>query len=703
MVFSGRRGALLGLVLGTAAAWGAASPALAEVERIEILERSPLAGGKNFGAVGAYEKIVGRLHYAVDPKDAANAPITDIALAPRDGQGKVTFSGDFVLLRPKDGGKANGSLLYEVDNRGNAWLFNLFDDAPLQNDLAQTNATGDGWLLDRGYSILWSGWNWDVVPGKDRHQIDLPIATQPDGKPITGKVGYEIIVNAPAKSASYLGILAKGYPFAEGAKETAELTVRDAPNGPRTIIPRTDWRFARAEDGKIVEDPSSVYVEAGLEPGRLYELTYTAQDPRVIGLGLAAIRDSLSFFRFEAADAKGTANPLLADGGSLPKRNLAFGISQSGRAIQTLLLDGLHVDEKHRPVLDGAFIHVAGGGKGGFNIRFGQTTRHFSPYEERLYATDFFPFTTVPETDPVTGEKGSVLAKAHALGAVPKLIYTASSTDYWARSASLLTTDTEGRRDLGLDPSARNYLLAGGQHVVMTMPNRGFLENCVNPLDYRPQLKALLVALDRWVADGTEPPESFYPRLLSGGLVDIKDYRAALPSLPGVRVPSAYFKPDRLDFGPDFARTGIATVWPPIFGKPYGTLVARPDKDGNDLDGVRAAEIAVPVGSYLPWNLRNAQAGASDQLARLFGSFVPFAVTKAERLASGDPRLSLEERYGDRDAYTDKVRQAARHLVAQGFLLDEDVSKVVTRASALFKRVSDKDKSDRSCGYLTGS
>lgn len=662
--------------------------AQAAVERVEITSRTPLANGQAFGQAGAYERITGRLHYAVDPSNDANLPIVDLALAPRDARGKVRFAGDFTLIRPIQGARANGRLLYEVNNRGNYWLFSLFQNGPFTNDLADPASIGDGWLLEQGYSLLWTGWNWDVVPGGNRQGIDLPVARQRGGAPIQGKVVNEIFLNAPAKAAPHRGILAKGYPFAPGARETAELTVRDTPTGTRTVIPRSQWQLARLDGDKVVPDDGSVYLETGLLPGRIYELSYTAQDPVVVGLGLASIRDAISFFRHEPRDAAGQRNPLLDQGGKLPTATLAFGISQSGRVIQSMLLQGLHVDEQRRPTFDGAFVHVAGAGKGGFNYRWAQTTRHFSHFEESTYPTDYFPFTTVPQTDDVSGARGSVLDRARASGVVPKLIYTSSSTDYWVRAASLLHTDTAGRQDLPLAPNARAYLLSGAQHVIATPPARGVYENCLSPTDYRPQLRALLAALDGWVAQGTTPPDSRIPTIADGSLVGLDAYLAALDGLPAaLRRPTDYLRPPRLDLGPRFASEGIPEVQPPVFGARYGALVPQVGADGNELAGLKTPQVAVPLGAYLGWNLRTDAAGAPQGLARLFGSFVP--------RAAGDLPA--------RQVYVQQVERVAREQVQQGVLLARDVAAVVRQAGAFHDRVAALAPGQRDCGYLAAA
>lgn len=675
------------------------APAKAGVERIEIIERKPFATGRTFGAIGAYELVKGRLHYSVLPDDAANAAIVDLDKAPRDDRGRVTFVADFALLKPADAAKGNGALLYEVNNRGNLFLFNQFHNAPLKNDIEATDAIGDGFLLEQGYSVLWSGWNWDVQAGGGRQQITLPVASD-GGKPITGPVHHEFSVGAPARSASYVGILAQGYLPAEPAAPDAVLTVRDAPNGTHTVIPRDKWSFGKSDGDKLVNDPASITLVDGIQPGRLYELSFTSRDPKVVGLGLAAIRDTLSFFRYEAGDAAGTANPL-AEGAGVPvKRVLAFGISQSGRVIQTLLLDGLNLDEQQRATFDGAFIHVAGAGKGGFNFRFAQTTRHFSPLEETSYPTDYFPFATTPETDPFTGRTASVLDRPRAAKAVPRLIYTNTSTDYWGRSASLLHTDPKGEKDGVPDPNVRIYALNGAQHVVATPPDRNIYDNCYSALDYRVSLRALLLALDRWVIDGTAPPESRYPTFAANQLVTFAEYRKVFPRIAGARLPGLYLTPHLLDAGPDFAATGVPAKAPPAFGPVYGTRLPAVDADGIDVGGIRQVEAQVPLGTYTGWNPRSEKAGNPEAIGRLFGSFIPFARTKAERTAVNDPRLSLEERYGSRDAYAAAAGKAAQSNVELGFLRAEDKTQAVRRAVAFYDRVQKHDPEDRSCTYL---
>jgi len=473
------------------------SPAAARVERIEILSRQDFAPGIEFGDAGAYEKLRGRAFFALDPNAAANAPVTDLKLAPRDARGLVEFSAEFLVLRPKVTARGNGTLLYEVNNRGNIAILRQLHEASFSNDPATVADAGNGFLFRRGVTLVWSAWATDVAtrPGDNRLVLRAPIATK-DGAPITGKVAYELIVDAPRVTARFTGLLGTAYPFANDGDPDVVLTERQRRADERRPIPRAAWSFVEPSEGGAA---SEIALDGGFKPGRIYELVYTARDPIVAAAGMAGIRDLLSYLR----------NHPLA-GAPAPRTSLIFGISQSGRLIQTMLLRGLHVDEDGRAVFDGAFVHVAGGGKGGFDYRFAMPTRHFSVLEDHIYPTDFFPFATVSARDSATGAEGSILDRARALGAVPKLFYVNNSSEYWNRAASLIATDPDGERDLPPAPEARIYLIAGAQHYVGALSERGIFANCVNTLNHYRAMRALMLAFERWVRDGVEPPPSTY-------------------------------------------------------------------------------------------------------------------------------------------------------------------------------------------------
>ncbi len=613
----------------------AASRAEARVDGVEILERQAFADGTRFGDAGPYEKLHGRVRFALDPIAAANAPIADLALAPRDARGLVTFSADFLMLRPATGG-GNGTLLYEVNNRGNIGILGQLDDAPPSNDPATAADAGNGFLFRQGFTLLWSAWAADVATRPDERRMVLhpPVATE-HGEPITGPVAYEAIVDAPTPTTEFTGMLGTAYPFAHEAAPDAALTQRDRPEGERHPIARSAWSFVPPASG---DTPTRIRLDGGFQPGRIYELTYTARDPVILALGMAGIRDLLSYLRTHR----------LA-GGPVPQHSLIFGISQSGRLIQTMLLRGLHVDEAGQPPFDGAFIHVAGGGKGGFDYRFAMPTRHFSVLQDHIYPTDYFPFATTPARDPVSGVTASVLDRARQLRSVPKLFYVNDSTEYWNRSASLIGTDPAGTHDVPPAPEARIYLIAGAQHYVGRQRDRGLYTNCVDTLDHYRVLRALLVALQAWVRDGTEPPPSAYPRLADGTLVTVAAYEAMFPNIPGFLLPEGALRPPRLDFGPRFASARIADIVPPIPGPPFETLVPRPDQDGLDQGGIEMPEMRVPLGTRTGFNTsrRGGRLSLGDgTLGRLVRA-VPHAPRPSGAQAR-DPRPSLQARYAGR-------------------------------------------------------
>lgn len=680
-----------------------ALPCPAAVDRVEILVRQPFAGGKAFGKTGAYERIKGRLHYAIDPDDPANGLIVDLHLAPVDARGLVTFAGDFILLRPLDPQRGNRTLLYEVNNRGGLAMLPMFNLAERGNNPISVDHAGDGFLFEQGYTLLWSAWNWDVVAGDERLMIDLPIATAKRGRAITGPVAAEFVLNQPAMSAPFMWGYSKGYPPVDIGDPEARLTWRTAPGGERHVIPRSNWRFSDVDTSQTPPQPTRITADEPFVPGRIHEVVYEARDPRVVGLGLAAIRDAISHVRFE-----GARTPWLDEAGaSTLDRAIVFGISQSGRVINHMIWQGFHRDEAGRMVFDGALVHVAGAGKGSFNHRFAQTTRHPSAFEDQQYPADVFPFTTTPSTDPVTGETGSALDRARAAGSVPKIFYTNTSTEYWTRAASLLHTDVSGEKDVSLAPETRLYVFAGAQHGNWAWADRWPYEHCTNGFDHRFAMRALLPAMQRWLESGTGdrndpvalPPESVYPTSAAGTLGSVADYLEHFPKIPGFRLPDANLAPPRLDLGPRFADEGIVDRQPARLGPAFTTLVPLPDADGIDRGGIPLPGIAAPLATHTGWNLRRPEIGAAGKLARWSGSMLPFPLDEVVRKASGDPRLSLDERYGSTEGYALAIGRAANALAEKGFLLRRDVPHIKKAALRRFEKIAEHRQQDLSCDY----
>ena len=672
-----------------------ANPAASEVTRIEILERVPLIEGKSFGKVGAYERIRGRLGFAVDPNAPENATIVDLKLAPRDADGRVQFAADFILMKPLDPTRANGRILYEVNNRGGIGMLGSFNNAAPSNAPSRPEHAGNGFLFEQGYTLLSTGWTWDVPPGGDRLRADLP-GILDGGRPVTGKAIGEVAVLKPTDSAPHVGMLSVGYPPVDPNSADAALTVRKPPDTVASVIDRNAWRFGRKVDGKVIYDPNWITIDGGFKPGAIYRLTYRAREPRVVGLGLAAIRDALSFFKYQRGDSFGGVNPLADAGGEPPKTVLAFGHSQSGRVIAAMLELGLTVDGRGRGTIDGAYINVAGGGKGSFNHRFAQSSRHFSPEVEMDFPTDYFPFSTADSVDPVSGASGSLLTRLTGKP-TPKLFIVNSSAEYWARAASLVHTTPDASADLPPAPTARVYFIAGGQHNPARGGDRGDFSACRNPLDYRPLMRGLLLHLDAWVTLDRAPPDSAVPQLSDGELGELTQYAEAFPKIPALRIPARYLIPPRLDFGPRFAAEGIADLTPPQPKEPFAARVPMPDSDGIDRGGLRAPEIDAPLGTYTGWNLYNAATEAPDRIGRWDGSFIPFPRSEDEKIATGDPRLSVAERYVSRDAYLEKFAAAILSLAERELILGDDVNPMIDRAGRLYDRLMARALGDESC------
>ena len=674
-------------------------PATADVERIEVFERVLFAEGKSFGSVGPYERLRGRLHFAVDPSAPENQAITDVRLAPRDAQGRVTFSADFVMLRPLDSARGNGRLLYEAADRGGLSMLSLFNDAAPTNLPATTADAGNGFLMEQGYALLATGWNWDLVPAPGVLRADVPVAME-GGKPIFGRVSGEVVVTQAAASARHLSPAAFGYEPIDANAASDTLTVRDSANALRTAIPRERWHWGYDKDGRTIYDPTVITLDGGFKPGPIYALTYTTRAPRLAGLGIAGIRDALIFFRSDRADRYGTANPLVANGAALPTAVYAFGRAQGARAIQSVVYFGLLTDARRRVAFDGAFMTAGGAAHGGINVRFAQPGQTSGPDLWLDFPTDLFPFATGAQTDPVTMTTASVLDRANTLGIVPRLFYVDAASSYWTRAASLGHVTGDGLIDLDIHPRARIYAIAGGTQNVVPSADRGTTAQCRAALDYRPVLRSLLLHLDGWVTLKREPPPSMVPRVGDNSLVKLSDYIAAFPKVTGLRTPTRLYEPARLDLGARFAAEGVIDVMPPRAGKSWPVLVPTPDSDGLDKAGLRMPEIAVPLGTYTGWNLLNAATGAPERLARSDGSFLPFPSDEDQRLASGDPRPSVKERYPTRDAYTKAYAAATLALAEKQLILGSDVNPMIERAGSFYDRIVARPAGNESCNYM---
>ncbi|MEB2363347.1 MAG: hypothetical protein HUU41_00140 [Bryobacteraceae bacterium] len=646
------------------------------VARVELVSKTPVLNGKPFGRTGPYQCLSGRIYFTADPGLSANRRITDIDYAPRNKAGLVEYSADFYALVPEDPAKGNGTLLYEVPNRGRKTLLNFFNRGKGSISLHPRKPLhyGDGLLMEQGFSLFWMGWQWDVPAEEDLLRFFVPIARK-GGQPITGIVRSDFVPEERVTTIHLADRTHTAYKVLDPSDPSNQLTVRDAAYGPRQVIPRARWQFATEENGRAVPSRTHVYMKDCFEAGRIYEIVYRSQDPPLAGLGLAATRDLISFLKYGGASTDG---PL--DGFHRHiKRSIGFGSSQSGRFLRKFLYDGFNSDEQDRQVFDGVWAHVAGGGRGSFNHRFAQPSRDARPYFNFLYPTDIFPFSDADQLDRETQITDGILKRARAQNAVPRIFYTNSSYEYYGRSASLIHTSLDGTEDIPPSPLTRIYLIAGAQHGPGAFPpGRAKTSYPHNANDFSWSMRALLIAMNRWISTEEEPPPSRYPTVRAGQLVPLESLR--FPAIPGVRPPLRIQIPRRFDYGPDFREKGVVSIEPPKAGKAYGMRLPQVDSDGNETSGIRLPAIEVPLATYTGWNFRSAAIGAPDELFSMIGSTFVFPRTAAERKASGDPRLSIAERYPNRAGFLHKISQSAKKLAAGRLVLEADIPLIAQEA-----------------------
>ncbi|MBI3330183.1 MAG: hypothetical protein HYZ81_26175, partial [Nitrospinae bacterium] len=599
----------------------------------------------------------------------SNAGITDLKLTPRDAHGLVHCSADVRMLQPVVLQHGNQRLLLDIVNRGNATVLTNFNSAIGRME------PGNGFLMRQGYTVVWGGWQDDVPATPGLIRIHVPEAVDAGGQPISGKIAVTFQPDARVHVQLLSDRQHRPHPAKDLNEREAMLTVQEHEDAPPHTIPRQEWSFARAEGDRVVPDADHIYMASGFLPGRVYRVVYTTAGAPVIGLGLLATRDMVSFLRYSSAQE---GNPCAGH----IRYAYSFGRSQSGRFLRHFLYLGLNQDERDRTVFDGLIPLVAGGGRGEFNQRFGQ------PSNSNKYSVkNLFPFHDTTQTDPETGRTDGLLARLATRGKRPKVFFINTSAEYWGGHAALIHTDLDGKRDLAPSEAGRIYHFAGTQHGPgnLLLTDTGAADDSrgqqrPNSVDYRPLLRAALVNLDRWVTEGQAPPPSLHPRIDDGTAVPPEHTAATFQALPEVQFPAHLRSIARLDFGPGM-NEGMTTLLPPKVGKPFANLVSAVDEDGNELAGIRLPDISVPLATYTGWNVRHPDIGGPGQTLSLIGSTIPFPARQAEREASGDPRSSIEERYPSKEDYLRRVKQAAEALVKQGYLLAEDLPTVTDQAS----------------------
>src|SRR6266404_3635698 len=699
-------GALLAAV-GTAVL-GSAPVVNARVTQINITSAAPAFGGASFGSVGSYEVITGTFTDEVDPDDPHNAVIVDIGLGPKNADGTVSFSADFQIIKPKSLANSAHRVIYDLPNRGNPGaLGTLNGSSPVNTAVPPSSgAAGNGFLMNMGWSIVEVGWDLSAPQGKVGFGITLPVAKHRNGTSITGPALEELVVDQTATAAT----LPLTYPAASSDQSQASLTVRENYADKPTTIPSSGWAYT---DSTLtaVKLTSGAFGDANsFGPTALYEFSYIAKDPLIVGLGFAAIRDLATFLRHAKTDDHGVANPLAGD----VEYIYTICSSQPCRTTRDFVLwgfndadipEGAHRHNwgdrdwwdhfwlrppHHEKAVDGMLNYIGGGNGIYMNYRFAQPTRTHRQHIARWFPEFQFPFANLTIFDPVTHRIDGRLARCEETDTCPNIFEANSENEFWAKGGSMLVTDGQGHDlDLSRTPNVRYYLLSGFQHGTGNSTMTGICRQLGNPLSSAPVERALLVDLDQWVSEGFPPPANRVPHISDGTLVpplpqsgqgfpNIPNPQTTLPATPFVAYNGVLHTGDLWDFGPKFDKGIVSTIPPIPLGTPYKIYVPKTDTDGNDIAGVRVPSVAVPIATYTGWGLRAGNAADPVPIVDgcdATGQYIPFPNTKAQRIAGGDPRPSLQERYGNGAGtnadYVAKVKAAAQALVADRFLLEE--------------------------------
>ncbi len=659
---------------------------MSTIVTLDIKQRRTVAGGQSFGDAGAYERIDARATLKIDPAAVGQVDIVDIDHAAHDNDGRVLVETDVQILKPVDLNLGNRRLFVELVNRGNKRCLQFFNDAPGSNDPNTPAQMGNGFLLRRGYTVCWIGWQGDILPGDGRIELKVPVATD-HGRPITGLVRSEFIANAPGITTFPLSawVSTRSHPAVSLDAHRAKLVRRRYPDDVPELVSPSSWMFARVEGGggldnqgaerAIVASDTHIHVPTGFEPGWIYELLYEGRDPLVLGLGHVPVRDVTSFLRFDTS----AVNPLAAAGHTID-RAYAWGRSQTGRYLRDFVYQGFNVDSQSRKVFDGILPHVSGGGLMWMNHRFANVVSPAGQeYEDHLNPADRFPFSYAQSTDHLTGKTDAILKRP---ATDPLVLHTQSATEYWQRRGSLVHTDTAGN-DLVQPDNVRVYLWSSSQHFadpLLKSADKGICRESLNVVWTSMLFRAMLDAMDAWASHGTQPPPSRVPRQADGTLATIAAWRQQFPAIPGVMLPRGPSSLPRVDWGQNFDK-GIVGQPPNVLpGDGYAVLIPAVDSSGNDIAGVRAPMVMAPLATYTGWNIR-ARGFGHGALHEFTGSTIPFAESEAERAQTGDPRASIAARYGDSKGYVAAIREAAEVLVAERLMIAEDIDRCAAAAA----------------------
>ncbi len=643
--------------------------------RLEFESKTSFAGGNSFGAVGPYERLLGMVHFAIDPDEKDLPFVCDIEYAPRNADGLVEFKAVIDLVKPVDMSKSNGKLLFDFSNRGGRGAFTRLNDGG--GDYAKDSCAGNGFLNRQGYTVVTVGWQGDLVYGGSNVVAFVPEARE-NGESLRGKVRQEFIADKKGVLSMPVSGAANIHCYPVLNRASATLTLREKEADPRVPAPASEWELAKAKekDGKLELTPSNVdlHVKGGFKTGWIYELTYDTEGSRVMGLGFLGLREAVSFLRHGSKDFAGVANPLA---GAIDKV-YGYGASLAGRVVREFVYEGWNRDAGGRKVFDAVQTHT-GIGRLYFNTRFAQIGRYPRQHEEHSYPSERYPFNFTAIPDPFTGKNDAVMKRPDS---DPLLVHCHTSSEYWERHGSMTHTDPRDGSDAEIPANVRMYMLAGSPHAAIAADNPKWVGQ-LPPSNFSPQpfLRACFMLMDRWASAGVAPPANRVPRRSDGQLVSPEEALRRFPRIPGVNLPATPSRLPLWNYGSDFDERGIMSIFPPeaVPGKEYPIQVPQVDADGNDLGGVRYPDMQAPIATYIGWALRKA-GFAEGELMMTNGCLKAFTRTKAEREKIGDPRLSIEERYPSHQAYVDIVKRAVDELVEEGFMLPEDGEDYVAAA-----------------------
>ncbi len=639
-------------------------PSRARVLSVEIIQRDTIVHGKSWGVIGPYELIKGKVFFGTDPNSSYNRKVTDIHLAPVDQDDLVRSSADLVVLKPVH--HESELALVEVSDHGGKFvpsiIFNGYGELQNPHDEA---AFGDGLFLKQGFTFIWVGWQFDLPEDRTLLRFNTPVAKYPEGAPIIGLVRSDWRIDEPTQNLKLGHHTQSGYPVYDPSSQIHRLTKRVGRDAPRIDVDEQLWDFGRLDDDQIVLDHEWIHSQSGFEPGMIYELIYHSVDPPLVGLGLTAVRDIIAYAKHDSTCA-------------FPARKgIATGFSQAGRLLRHLLYQGFNIDEEGRIAYDGMMIVGAGAGRGSFNHRFGQPSRAGSRYSTFFYPTDLFPFAGRKTMDKKHRHTDGLL-NALPLPYRPKIFYVNTGYEYWNRAASLIHTTPDGKSDVKSLDNERIYHIASAQHYVDPVPtvdSPGQHQIIIgNPLQYQPNLRALLLSLKEWVHKDKDPPPSQYPTIAEEQLVSIQaiDY----PNIPSFNPSHVIHNAYRADYGGNWYR-GIITKQPPLLRDPFVSLAPQVDAFGNESAGIRNFELEVPLATYIPYAVRQGFRGGNGELRDYQGTFIPLP----QQPNPADDRPSLETLYNNKNQYILRVRRVLDSLVDARFLLNEDIHDLCERAN----------------------